>query len=130
MSAAYSRTDRIAEMMQRKLAQIIRVEIRDPRLPSLITISGVEVTKDLAHAKIYFTAYNGDPVQAAAILNTAASYLRSALARTITTRTIPQLHFIYDASIEYGERLSRLIDEVNPSEAEEHSDDKPDEQSA
>ncbi len=130
MSAAYSRTDRIAELMQRKLAQIIRVEIRDPRLPSLITISAVEVTKDLGHAKIYFTAYNGDPVQAAVILNAAASYLRTALARTITTRTIPQLHFIYDKSIEYGERLSRLIDDVNPSESQEYSDKNTDEKSA
>lgn len=117
MSTAYSRTDRVAEMMQRKLAQIIRTEIKDPRLPSLITISAVEVTKDLGHAKIYFTVYNGDPVQATTILNAAASYLRTALARTIDTRTVPQLHFIFDKSIEYGERLSRLIDDVNPPDA-------------
>lgn len=117
MSSAYSRTDRVAEMIQRKLAQIIRTEIKDPRLPSLITISSVEVTKDLGHAKVYFTAYNGDPVQSTKILNAAASYLRTALARTIDTRTVPQLHFIFDASIEYGERLSRLIDAVNPPEA-------------
>lgn len=116
MSSAFSRTDRVAEMMQRKLAQIIRTEIKDPRLPSLITISSVEVTKDLGHAKVYFTVYNGDPAQTAKILNAAASYLRTALARTIDTRTVPLLHFIFDASIEYGERLSRLIDEVNPPE--------------
>ena len=121
MSNAYSRTDRIAEMMQRKLAQIIRVEIKDPRLPSLITISAVHVTKDLGHAKVYFTAYNGDPVQTAVILNAAASYLRSALARTIDTRTVPMLHFVYDKSIEYGEHLSRLIDDVNPKAASDDS---------
>lgn len=124
MSSAYSRTDRIAEMMQRKLAQIIRLEIKDPRLPSFLTISAVNVTKDLGHAKVYFTVLNGDPVQTTAILNAASSYLRTALARTISTRTVPQLHFIYDESIEYGERLSRLIDDVNPSEAEEHPDNK------
>lgn len=117
MSSAYSRTDRVAEMMQRKLAQIIRTEIKDPRLPSLITISSVEVTKDLGHAKVYFTVFNGDAVITAKILNGAASYLRTALARTIDTRTVPQLHFIFDESIEYGERLSRLIDKVNPPEA-------------
>jgi ribosome-binding factor A len=114
--AGYSRTDRIAEMMQRKLAQIIRVEIKDPRLPSLITISAVEVSKDLGHAKIYFTVFNGDSALTAKILNAAASYLRTALARTINTRTVPQLHFIFDESIEYGEKLSRLIDKVNPPE--------------
>lgn len=122
MSTAYSRTDRIAEMMQRKLAQIIRLEIKDPRLPNFLTISAVNVTKDLGHAKVYFTVLNGDPVQTTAILNAASSYLRTALARTISTRTVPQLHFIYDESIEYGERLSRLIDDVNPPD--EHSDDK------
>lgn len=121
MSSTFSRIDRIAEMMQRKLAQIIRTEIKDPRLPSLITISAVTVAKDLSHAKVYFTVYNGDHAQTAAILNAAASYLRSALARTIDTRTVPQLHFIYDESIEYGERLSRLIDQVNPSD---NSDEK------
>jgi len=124
MSSAYSRTDRIAEMMQRKLAQIIRLEIKDPRLPSFLTISAVQVTKDLGHAKVYFTVLNGDPVQTTAILNAASSYLRTALARTISTRTVPQLHFIYDESIEYGERLSRLIDDVNPPETDEDFDDK------
>ena len=130
MSSAYSRTDRIAEMMQRKLAQIIRLEIKDPRLPNFLTISAVEVSRDLGHAKVYFTAFNGDPVQTTVILNSAASYLRTALARTISTRTVPQLHFIYDESIEYGERLSRLIDDVNPPETDEQSDDKSDDDAA
>ena len=116
MSSHFKRTDRIAEMMQRKLAQIIQQEIKDPRLPGLITISAVTVTRDLGHAKVYFTAFNDDSAQTATILNTAASYLRTALAKTMTLRTVPQLHFIYDESIEYGKRLSRLIDEVNDPE--------------
>ncbi len=126
MSSTYSRTDRIAEMMQRKLAQIITLEIKDPRLPSLVTISQVKVTRDLGHAKVYFTVYNGDPALTETILNSAASYLRTALARTISTRTVPQLHFIFDESIEYGERLSRLIDQVNPADSEESDDDSRD----
>ncbi len=113
MSNDFKRTDRVAEMMQRKLAQIIQQEIKDPRLPNLLTISAVQVTRDLGHAKIYFTVYNGDAAQSEAILNAAASYLRTALARTVTLRTVPQLHFIHDKSIEYGSRLSRLIDDVN-----------------
>ena len=126
MSSAYSRTDRIAEMIQRKLAQIIRLEIKDPRLPDLITISTVEVSRDLSHAKIYFTAFNADSKQTVAILNSAASYLRTALTRTITTRTVPRLHFIYDESVAYGERLSRLIDDANsPEREDEPADDKP-----
>ncbi|MDP3562210.1 MAG: 30S ribosome-binding factor RbfA [Legionellaceae bacterium] len=115
----FKRTDRIAEMMQRKLAQLIQQEIKDPRLPGLITISAVQVTKDLSHSKVYFTVFNGNPAETESILNAASSYLRTALARTVTLRTVPQLHFIYDKSIEYGTRLSRLIDEVN----QPHDDD-------
>lgn len=114
MSNHFKRTDRIAEMIQRKLAQIIPQEVKDPRLKGFVTISAVKVAADLGHAKIYFTILDEDKKLAASILNAAASYLRSALARSITLRTVPQLHFIYDESIEYGERLSRLIDKVNP----------------
>ncbi|MGL6036126.1 MAG: 30S ribosome-binding factor RbfA [Legionella sp.] len=123
MSNNFKRTDRIAEMIQRKLAQIIPQEVRDPRLKGFITISAVKVAADLGHAKVYFTVFNDDKELAAAILNAAASYLRSALARSITLRTVPQLHFIYDESIEYGEQLSRLIDKVNvtPPENDEQS---------
>lgn len=113
MSNNFKRTDRIAEMIQRKLAQIIPVEIKDPRLKGFVTISAVKVSADLGHAKVYFTVFNDDKQLMTNILNAAASYLRTALARSITLRTVPQLHFVYDESIEYGERLSRLIDDVN-----------------
>lgn len=119
MSNNFKRTDRVAEMIQRKLAQIIPQEVRDPRLTGFVTISAVKVAADLGHAKIYFTIFGLDKTIAVAILNAASSYLRSALARSITLRTVPQLHFIYDESIEYGERLSRLIDEVNNSPSDD-----------
>lgn len=119
MSNNFKRTDRIAEMIQRKLAQIIPLEIKDPRLKGFITISAVKVAADLGHAKIYFTVFNDDKKVVTTILNASASYLRSALARSITLRTVPQLHFIYDESIEYGENLSRLIDKVNPPEPDD-----------
>ncbi|KTC94414.1 30S ribosome-binding factor RbfA [Legionella erythra] len=119
MSNDFKRTDRVAEMLQRKLSQIIQQEIKDPRLPNFVTISGVKVSGDLSHAKVYFTVLGDENKQAAVILNTAASYLRSALARTIKLRTVPQLHFVYDESIEYGRRLSKLIDEANPDSQDE-----------
>ncbi|KTD46730.1 ribosome-binding factor A [Legionella rubrilucens] len=122
MSNDFKRTDRVAEMLQRKLSQIIQQEIKDPRLPSFVTISGVKVSGDLSHAKVYFTVLGDENKQAAAILNTAASYLRTALARTIKLRTVPQLHFVYDESIEYGRRLSKLIDEANPDGPDEQSE--------
>lgn len=119
MSNDFKRTDRIAEMIQRKLSQIIQQEIKDPRMPTFVTICAVKVTADLSHAKVYFTALNSDIKQTEQILNAAASYLRSALARSISLRTVPQLHFVYDESLEYGRRLSKLIDDVNSSESHE-----------
>lgn len=116
MSNEFKRSDRIGEMVQRKLAQIIQQEIKDPRMPAFVTISSVKVTADLGHAKVYFTVLNSDVGETATILNAAASYLRTALARTLTIRTVPQLHFIYDESIEYGRKLSKLIDDVTVSD--------------
>lgn len=116
MGQNFKRTDRVAEMIQRKLAQIIPQEVKDPRLKGFVTVSAVKVAADLSHAKVYFTVLHDDKKLAGSILNAAASYLRSALARSITLRTVPQLHFVYDESIEYGEQLSRLIDKVNPPE--------------
>ncbi|WP_058534466.1 30S ribosome-binding factor RbfA [Legionella saoudiensis] len=123
MGQNFKRTDRVAEMIQRKLAQIIPLEVKDPRLNGIVTISAVKVAADLAHAKVYFTVLNNDKKLVESILNAAASYLRSALARSITLRTVPQLHFVYDESIEYGQRLSRLIDEANPPSNDDHEED-------
>lgn len=117
----FKRTDRVAEMIQRKLAQIIPQEVKDPRLKGFITISAVKVAADLGHAKVYFTVFNDERTVAESILNAASGYLRSALARSITLRTVPQLHFVYDESIEYGERLSRLIDKANDSTSDDNA---------
>jgi ribosome-binding factor A len=122
MGQNFKRTDRIAEMIQRKLAQIIPQEVKDPRLNGFVTISAVKVAADLGHAKVYFTVLNADKKLAETILNAAASYLRSALARSITLRTVPQLHFIYDESIEYGQRLSRLIDDANAASLDDNEE--------
>lgn len=122
MAQNFKRTDRVAEMIQRKLAQIIPLEVKDPRLNGIVTISAVKVAADLAHAKVYFTVLNNDKKLVETILNAAASYLRSALARSITLRTVPQLHFVYDESIEYGQRLSRLIDEANPPSTDDNEE--------
>lgn len=119
MSNNFKRTDRIAEMMQRKLAQIIQQDIKNPGVPLFITISAVKVSRDLGHANVYFTVFNQDPAETTVILNNAATYLRTSLAKTLTLRTVPQLHFLYDESIEYGKRLSRLIDKVNDTEPDD-----------
>lgn len=116
MSNEFKRSDRIAGLIQRKLAEIIPQEVKDPRLPAFITISGVKVSGDLKHAKVYFTVLNHDPAETAVVLNAAASFLRTALGRTLTIRSVPLLQFIYDESIEYARKLSKLMDDVLPDE--------------
>ena len=108
-----ARLARIADQIQRELAELVRQELRDPRV-KLVTLTGVELSRDQSHAKVFFTTL-GTPEQAQACgegLTHAAGFLRAALAHRLSTRTVPDLHFTYDESIERGVRLSRLIDEA------------------
>lgn len=112
MPREFPRTRRVGEQIQRDLAQLIREEIRDPRL-GMITVSGVEVARDLAHAKVFFTQLNErdhDPAVSLAILNQAAGFLRHALGQRLTLRAVPQLHFHYDDTTARGARINALID--------------------
>ena len=111
-----ARSARIAEEIQRSLAELIRLEVRDPRV-GLVTLTGVELSRDQSHAKVYFTVLGSaaEAAEAGRGLGHAAGFLRSELAHRLTTRKVPELHFEFDASVERGVRLSRLIDEaVNP----------------
>ncbi len=113
MPRDFPRSRRIAEQIQRELSEVIRVELKDPRI-GMITLTDVEVTPDGAHAKVFFTVL-GDSSrvgEAAAGLQHAAGYLRSQLARSLSVRIVPQLQFKYDPSVERGARLSQLIDQA------------------
>src|SRR5512134_1897280 len=118
MPKDYARTERIAEQIQRELADLIRLEVKDPRV-GFVTLTGVEVTRDYSHAKVFFTTLGGEPehVATGVGLQHAAGYLRSQLAHRLNTRVIPQLHFVFDESVERGIRVSRLIEEGLPREA-------------
>jgi ribosome-binding factor A len=111
MPRDFSRTLRIAEQIQRDLADLLRTEVKDPRI-GMVTLTDVEVTADYAHAKVFFTTLGdaGQVADATEGLNRAAGFLRHELGSRIKLRSIPQLHFIYDDSVERGVRLSRLID--------------------
>jgi ribosome-binding factor A len=111
MPRDFPRGRRIAEQIQRELSDIIRVELKDPRV-GMITLTDVEMTPDNAHAKVFFTVLGQqDRIdEAASGLQHAAGYLRSELAQRMKIRVVPQLHFEYDASVERGIRLSQLID--------------------
>ncbi len=117
MPKEFSRSSRVAEQVQRELAELIRLELKDPRV-GLVTITGVELTPDYAHAKVFYTTL-ADPSARQGIdagLRRASSLLRRELGRRIRIHTLPELHFVFDESVERGDRLSRLIDEAVASD--------------
>lgn len=113
MPKDYSRTLRIADQIQRELADLIRNELKDRRV-GMITLTGVEVAQDYGHAKVFYTTLGseGDNFLTGKGLEHAAGFLRSELSHRLKLRVVPQLHFIYDQSVERGMRLSQLIDEA------------------
>ncbi len=127
MAKEFSRTQRIGDQMQRELALLIQREIKDPRL-GLVTITAVDVSRDLSHAKIFITIMGQDDDQEAVkgnlrILNDAVGFLRMQLGKSMKLRTVPQLHFNYDASIRRGVELSSLIERA-VAEDRKHSDER------
>lgn len=107
------RTRRVAEELQHELAELLRSEVKDPRV-GMVTVTRVEVTADMAHARVHFTHLSGKAHadEAVAALARTAGFLRSQLAHRLRVYTVPQLKFVYDDSIESGMRLSKLIDDA------------------
>src|SRR5512139_2358660 len=105
------RAQRVGDQIQRELATLLRDEVKDPRV-GRITITTVEVSADLSHARVFFTHLAGrehadDAVQA---LQHTAGFLRTELSHRLGLYSVPQLHFAYDDSIESGIRMAQLID--------------------
>lgn len=111
----YTRTDRVAEQIQRELAELLRLEVKDPRV-HLVTLMAVEVAKDYGHAKVYYTTLEGESKAVQEGLERASGFLRSQLAHVMKLRITPQLHFVYDASVERGAHLSQLIEQAVASD--------------
>lgn len=129
MAKEYSRTQRIGDQMQRELAELIRREVKDPRV-GLVTITAVDVSRDLGHAKVFITVMGDDDdgtavAQSLKALNSAASFLRLHLGRAMQLRSVPQLHFHYDESVSRGVHLSALIERA-VAEDRLHQADEPD----
>ena len=106
----FGREERVGAEIRRELAALLRNEARDPRLAK-VTVQEVRVVRDLSHAKVYFTVMDNAQAKATeGALNKAAAFLRRRLAETMNLRVVPRLAFVYDKSIETGNRLSSLID--------------------
>jgi len=110
MPREFPRTRRVGEQIQRELAVLIQQEIKDPRL-GMASISAVQVSRDLAHAKVFVSVLGNSETaeDSIRVLNKAAGFLRHHLAKRVRTRTVPQLRFYYDHSLEEGARIGALI---------------------
>ncbi|MEQ1667546.1 MAG: 30S ribosome-binding factor RbfA [Sulfuriferula sp.] len=125
MAKDYPRSRRVAEQIQREMADILRNEIHDPRV-GMVTVTEVEITHDLEHAKIYFTVFESEArgLEAGKALNHAAGFIRSQLGSRMRLRIVPQITFVYDKSIARGAELSRIIDEAVAADATRPADDE------
>lgn len=112
MAKEYARTQRVADYLQRELAALIQHELRDPRI-GMVSITGVDVSRDLRYAKVHYTVMGTDSPEDAGesneALNKAAGFLRSQLSRDSNMRMVPQLRFFFDASVGRGRDLENLI---------------------
>ena len=113
VNKSFSRRDRVSEQIRRELAELIRTELKDPRV-GMVSITGVDVSADYAHAKVYFSSMSGREHLDAVVtgLQNASGFLRRELGRRISIHTTPQLHFVFDESLERGADLSKLIQEA------------------
>lgn len=120
------RARRIGDQIQRDLSDLIRQEVKDPRV-GLVTITEVEVAADYSHAKVFFTVLGSEEQAQASLagLNHAAGFLRGALFHRLQLRVVPQLHFVYDTSVEQGMRLTHLIEQAVAQEAPSGSEEEP-----
>ncbi len=143
MTDASSRVQRVADQIQRDLATLIQMEVSDPRV-GMVSVTGVDVSRDLSHAKVHVTVMNSltgndelndstlqepgdlDRLEIAEnikALNQAAGYLRTLLSKRLKIRSVPKLQFYYDGSIERGQKLSKAIDNALAADRNQHKDD-------
>lgn len=129
MAREFSRSQRVAQEMQKEIAIILQREVKDPRI-GMATVSGVELSRDLAYGKVFVTFFNfsNDKDESEMVedgitaLNEAAGFIRSLLGKAMRLRIIPELVFEYDSSLVDGMRMSNLVSNVIRDDEERRSD--------
>jgi len=128
MPKEFSRCERVADYLMRELARLLQQELRDPRI-GMVSVNDVEVSRDMAHAKVFVTfmdaADEADVQARIEVLNGAAGFLRSQVAREARMRTTPRLKFHFDASVNRGRYLSSLIDKAVAEDESRHGETDP-----
>ncbi|MDO6704748.1 MULTISPECIES: 30S ribosome-binding factor RbfA [unclassified Photobacterium] len=129
MAKEFSRTQRVAQQLQKELAVILQREIKDPRI-GMATISSVEVSRDMGYAKVYvtfLTVGEQTPEDSLEALREMAPYIRSLLGKQIRLRVTPELNFIFDQSLTEGMRISNLVSKVVRDDEARRGDEPQDE---
>ena len=111
MAKEFGRADRVAQQIQREIAVILQREVKDPRV-GMVTVSDVELTRDLQHAKIFVTFFLNevDDIEAGVkVLNDASGYIRILLGKAMKLRVVPEIRFVYDKTLVEGMRISNLV---------------------
>lgn len=112
----YKRSARVNDLLREEVAMIIMRKMKDPRL-GFVTVTGVKVTDDLKLARVYVSVLKKEEIESTLkILNSAGKFIRTELARVIKMKSIPQLEFFYDSSVEYGERIDTLLRQIKEQE--------------
>ncbi|URL02796.1 30S ribosome-binding factor RbfA [Avibacterium sp. 20-126] len=123
MAREFKRSDRVAQELQKEIAVILQREVKDPRI-GMVTVSDVEVSRDLAYAKVFVTFLfdQDESIIESGMkgLEKAAPYIRSLLAKAMRLRIVPELRFIYDQSLVEGMRMSNLVSEVIRDDEKRH----------
>ncbi len=126
MSRVSTRVDKVADLLKKEVALLIQSEVRDPRV-GMASVTGVKVSKDLAHASVYVTLLGKSNAEEAQegieALNKASGFLRSMLAKEVSMRITPKLKFIYDDTLAKGQHLTSLIDEALARDERDHQHD-------
>jgi ribosome-binding factor A len=120
----YPRSNRVAHQIQRALSELIRREVRDPRL-GMVTLTEVQVSKDLSYAKVFYSVLGAEVAQAQEILDEAADMLRGPVGRALGLRHSPELRFVNDELIASGAKLSALIRKAVKEDDARHIDEAP-----
>jgi ribosome-binding factor A len=123
MPRDFKRSERVSGLLRRELAQMIQREIKDPEV-GFVSVSDVEVSRDLAHAKVFVTVFNTEQAKVSIkALKRAAGFLRTRLGQELSMRSVPQLHFQHDDSVETGQRMDSLIDRAVKVDQDASQDD-------
>jgi ribosome-binding factor A len=129
MGKEFERTQRVSHFLHEELARLLQSTVRDPRVQA-VSLTGVEVSRDLSHAKVFFTLMNDvsseERAEVIAVLSKVSGFLRSELAKASTMRTVPRISFRFDESVGRGRDMETLFREVRRADEQLHTGDPED----